>query len=912
MGSIKALDLTGCEREPIHAPGAIQPFGGFLAAEFNQFTITHASANIGAVLGRGPHEVIGLSLERVLGPGAAAAAAAAGGGVLHRAAPRECEICPPGGARLRLHGFAAGGLLGIDLEPLGGAPAMPIFPLQALAEDFKYAATADELCDMAVRGLRALTGYDRVVAYRFHEDGHGEVIAEARAPEAEAFFGLRYPASDVPPQAHALYLRKLVGVTADTEAVPAAVIAGRDWRGQALDLTDSDLRAVSPRHLQYMRNMNTAAALRIGLPDGERLWGLLVCHHLTPRLPCRAQRAAAALIGQIAALKLCNLDAAESSAQQASRQALLDTIVERLAAPRRFLDVLPDIETELLALVGAAGALVHHNNTTILIGKTPPEPACLRMLASLRSGVSGQLSVHNDLSLHQPAFADCAAAASGALLLPLATDANTILWFRPEHVRTVTWGGNPVEHAMVDEATGEICPRRSFAAWQETMRGRSLPWTELDIELAKEFRNAFAAGAARYMKTQLVRLRDYDAVTGLPNWARLQQWLGEPGRHNAARIGLLAIDLGDLRDLTGLLGAEGVSVLLVELAQRLLPIAGEDSLAARHGEAEFIVLFLGLGPAELKARTLTVCHAIEEAYLIRGRSIRITPTYRCTYADEAEGRDLGGAAGHAIAAAKAASAFKRQVDTQRQKMEGLGRMMGGIAHEINNMLQPVTLLGQDLLDRNLMGSETSETLGIMLDCTRQACHIISDVLAFSRRKGRVMERFKSSQLLRDKIRLVRQAIPSGVILVVDIQDDLPDILTSRTTFAQILVNLATNAAAAMAGEGTLTITLTGAAEGGQDGVIGGAPPFILLLVTDTGCGMDQETMDRAFEPFFTTKPVGVGTGLGLPVVFGLVEEMSGTITLASAPGAGTTVSILIPCAGAAGDVDEEAAQAAGG
>jgi light-regulated signal transduction histidine kinase (bacteriophytochrome) len=893
-----ALDLSECAREPIHAPGAIQPHGAFLAVESGRFTITHASMNTSGLLGRSAREVIGQSLESIFG---GAATRFLREGQPEAMSSRVYEYRPAGGPALRLHGFPAGGLLGIDIEPLAAPPPTPLFTVQSIARNFKSAETARDLCDMAVRGLRDLTGYDRVVAYRFHADGHGEVIAESRAPAAEAFLGLRYPASDVPPQAHALYLRKLVGVIADTEAAAVPVLGAPAWPGQTpLDLSRSDLRAVSPMHLQYMRNMNTAAALRIGLPDGDRLWGLLLCHHLSPRLASPALRTAAALVGQIAALKLRNLSAAEIEASYGARKALLAALQQRLAAADPIQDILRGSETELLGLTGATGALVQYDNAAILLGQTPPQAACRRLLDHLRCLSPDQVAPQNDLSVRYPKFSDYAASASGVLFLPLAPgdaaahgNADSILWFRPEQVRTVAWGGNPAEHAILDTASGQISPRRSFAAWRETMRGRSLPWTQMDAELAVDLRGALTAAAAQRLRDQLARLRDYDTLTGLPSWDRLAQWLGEAGAQHHAQIALLAIDLGDLGEVSLTLGKAGVKALLIELARRLRPIDGKDSLAARHGDAEFILLFLGLGPVELESREAAIRQAIEQPYLLQGQTIRLRPTYRCTYVDDAAGRDIGGAAELAIAAAKADSAFKRQVDIQRQKMEGLGRVMGGIAHEVNNMLQPVTLLGQDVLDRQLLLPEAAETLGIMLDCTRQASHIIGNVLAFSRPKRRGTEPVDPAELLREKLRLVRQSIQPGVTVAVEIEDGLPDILANRTTFAQILVNLASNASAAMAGSGTLTVTLTGAGDGMPDNFIGGTP-FVQLVVRDSGCGMDSETLAHAFEPFFTTKPVGVGTGLGLPVVFGLVEEMSGTITLESAPGAGTAVTIRFP------------------
>jgi signal transduction histidine kinase len=317
-------------------------------------------------------------------------------------------------------------------------------------------------------------------------------------------------------------------------------------------------------------------------------------------------------------------------------------------------------------------------------------------------------------------------------------------------------------------------------------------------------------------------------------------------------------------------------------------------LAARHGETEFVMLFLGVSQQDVAMRATHIRHGVEATYLVQGQPFRLTPAFRFAFADDSGSLDLAGAADIAMAAVKAAGAVKRKVESQRQKMEGLGRMMGGIAHEINNMLQPVTLLGQDILDQDLVKPEARDTIGIILDCSRQARQIIGDLLAFARPKGRSTMRQDPVEMLHDTLRLVRQAIPPGVTLTTRITPDLPKILVNRTTFAQVLLNLATNAAAAMSGNGSLTITLADATDGAGEIGLGKDRRYISLCVIDTGCGMDKDTLDRVFEPFFTTKPVGQGTGLGLPVVFSLVEEMGGSVTLASEVGVGTTVTIDIP------------------
>lgn len=231
------------------------------------------------------------------------------------------------------------------------------------------------------------------------------------------------------------------------------------------------------------------------------------------------------------------------------------------------------------------------------------------------------------------------------------------------------------------------------------------------------------------------------------------------------------------------------------------------------------------------------------------------------------------------------AARREESERQRQRVEALGRMMGGVAHEINNLMQPVALLSQELLDRH-KADDDAQCLEIVLDCTRKARRIIGDLLAFSRPGRGAAGSLPVGTLLDDALALVRKAVGPGVDLRVELRDGELRVRADKTAFTQLLLNLAVNAAAAMGGAGTVTIALR--AEGTGDG------RRVRIEVADTGCGMDRATLERAFEPFFTTKPVGQGTGLGLSVAYGLVKEMRGDIALESAPGRGTTVVVLLP------------------
>jgi signal transduction histidine kinase len=246
--------------------------------------------------------------------------------------------------------------------------------------------------------------------------------------------------------------------------------------------------------------------------------------------------------------------------------------------------------------------------------------------------------------------------------------------------------------------------------------------------------------------------------------------------------------------------------------------------------------------------------------------------------------------------AKRAIEGRRRDDAQRQKMEGLGRMTGGIAHEINNLLQPISLLGQDILDNELVNDGGAGHLAVIIDCSKKAKDIIGGLLAFSRPTARTTELLVLPDLLEQTLRLVRQAIPRAITISVQIADHLPAIDINRTTFTQILLNLSTNAAAAMGGRGSLNITAGKLEDEPADSIANDQnKKFVRICVTDTGCGMSQATLERAFEPFFTTKEIGQGTGLGLSVVFGLVTEMGGKTSIVSEPDRGTSVSVLIPC-----------------
>ena len=885
-----------CEQEPIHIPGAIQPHGAMLAALVEGRLVTHASANLIAILGRPAEAVLGQPLEHAIGE--AACLALRGIGTCDGLALRQWAhvLAGPGGEALHLRAFRSGRHLCVDIEPAAAnvSPGLADNMLQSTLESFRKATSPAELCELAVTGLKAISGFDRVMAYRFDRDGHGEVIAEAVESHLDPFRGLHYPAADIPAQARKLILAQPVGRIADTSYRPIPLLADAALHdGTPLDLTHSALRSVSPYHLEYLRNMKVAACLTIGLAEGQDLWGMLVCHHMTPRLVIPRLKAVAQIIGQVVALLLVSRGKAEIDAQRLKRIAILRALVARLAVSASPAEALNTAASELLALVDAAGAAVRLSGKLFCVGCVPPRDVVEYALATLLPHAGDDVLAIDDLGLRFPGLACCAREGSGVLLLPLTpgTD-DLILWFRPEFERTVSWGGNPAEHVSLNPVDGRLSPRGSFAAWKEIVNGRSVPWVEADLTLARDLRGVVIVEMAKRTKAELFELRHYDPLTGLPNRRLLQERLAGAGPETWVAATLLFLDLDVTKEINETMGYAAGDVLLIEVARRLVAAAGPENLAARLGGDEFVVLCWDrLAVDELSKR---IRRAIEAPFEIFGRPWHVSPGIGTAAVDHSSGIDVVGVADSAMQAARITIEAKRKAEAQRQKMEMLGRTMGGIGHEINNMLQPMILLVEDVIDQQLVVGEGKPHLDIVLDCCRKARQIIRDMLAFSRPTASNTEIHDPVVLLHDSLPIVRQALPPDLVVTLRIEESLPLVRINRTTFVQILLNLAINAAAAMNGQGELTIALEQDVRGPEQGETGQPTRLVRLLVIDNGVGMDQATLDRAFEPFFTTKPIGQGTGLGLPVVSGLLRAMGATIGLASEPGCGTTVTILIP------------------
>lgn len=485
------VDLTNCDREPIHVPGAVQPHGALVALRGDR--IVQFSANVPDRLGTPAGDLLGATLDTLLEPDLAAQVnGALASGELDRN-PLFLLTAPVRDRGLfDLTAHRLDDLTVLEFEPLPGAlvHADAYTLVRGTLARMNAAPDLARFVEVAAQDIQALTGFDRVMVYQFADDGTGTVIAERCAPGMTPYLGLRYPASDIPKQARALYVLNMLRIITDVNYDPAPMLA---QPGEAaLDMSYCVLRSVSPIHLEYLRNMGVGASMSISLLRGPELWGLIACHHNTPRALSPNVRAACELIGQVASVQLSAWQEKQDQSYQLHLKAAQSQLMERLAHTPDLLEALVGQDSRLLDFVDAGGAAVCLDGQVIRLGRTP-DPEQLRALQDwLRTQPDSEVLHTHSLGELFPAASAHAESASGLLAVQLSRlRGDYVMWFRPEELQTVAWGGDPNKPAEVaQDGSARLSPRRSFEAWQQTVRGRSAPWLTEEISAARTLRRA--------------------------------------------------------------------------------------------------------------------------------------------------------------------------------------------------------------------------------------------------------------------------------------------------------------------------------------------------------------------------------------------------------------------------------------
>jgi light-regulated signal transduction histidine kinase (bacteriophytochrome) len=489
-------DLTNCEDEPIHVPGAIQPHGLLVAVDPATMAVAITSANVAALVGTPVDDALGRPLADLVGPSLAE--------LVHRRVAEGALAEPlvvllpanlPGelaGAEVDVALHLTDGRLVVEIEPVGRPRSVLLTYQSARAAMARLSSETSVLglADRLAREVADLTDYDRVMVYRFDRDWNGEVIAEQRRGDLNPFLGLHYPATDIPAQARRLYTVNWTRLIADVDYDPVPLHPLRDPDTRApLDLSFSTLRSVSPIHLEYLRNMGVTASMSISIVlDGE-LWGLIACHHYSgPHRPSHDARSAAEFLGQVASQQIAERDRADAGIRALMSSETLTHMIGRLGGSNEpVLDALVD-DPGLMTLMDATGVALKADGRIHTRGAVPPPAALAIIVDRLLGSEDGPLGLgHTDqLGTLDPALAAYDDLPGGALAIGTSED-RWLVWLRPERERTVDWGGDPrnKQIASAEDPAARLSPRKSFDKWREVVRGRSLPWHDDDADAAR-------------------------------------------------------------------------------------------------------------------------------------------------------------------------------------------------------------------------------------------------------------------------------------------------------------------------------------------------------------------------------------------------------------------------------------------
>jgi light-regulated signal transduction histidine kinase (bacteriophytochrome) len=480
--------VQGCESEQLHLSGAIQSFGALICIDAVSGRVTHVSANLAAVIGIEATSILGQSRESLdwLATEMFETLPEAPGKSIEFASLLRQPDHKITGRIIRGRGCF---LLEIERND---APKEPI-SLQNLQSKLLCVPYDDDEVlhyhNLLTRTFRVVTGYDRVMVYRFHEDWSGEVIAEAAAKDMGSYLGLRFPASDIPAIARNLYMLNASRTIPDINSLPVPILS---INAAPPDLTWSDLRSVSPVHLEYLNHMGVGASFSVSIRITGRLWGLVACHHSGPRLLCPDQRAACVLLTNAYSLGMTSFFASRRLQTLDSLDRRIDKILEALSLHDDPLDGIARMGDVLMATMDAQGFAMAVGNNVVIAGGGPDLEG-MGVIDDWFLNRSLEMVVITDhLWSIFPEQKDMLAAVSGMVAIKAQSRHSgwvRFYWFRPAQLQEVAWAGDPNKPAMEKAGVTMLSPRRSFERWIDIKDGYSRPWSNEEKLTAAKVRN---------------------------------------------------------------------------------------------------------------------------------------------------------------------------------------------------------------------------------------------------------------------------------------------------------------------------------------------------------------------------------------------------------------------------------------
>ena len=669
--TISKLYAEQCAAEPIHLMGSVQPYGFMLVVDVQSLHIVQVSAGVTRHWAglKDASRLIGTSIEDWVEP-------------LEVTCQRLLQDLKPGFPQnldiaLRNLDAASGNSLGTfggDVEwdcvghlwdyyailewiPLGSVrgnqwlESRHMVRVNRALSRLRNANNLPEFYEEVTQELRVLSGYDRAMLYQFLPDWSGNIISESVASgHTQKYLGLRFPASDIPPQARRLYEVNSLRALADVEAAPDELLPPLLPNGVTLDQSHCLLRSLSQAHVVYLRNMGIRATLSISILQNGKLWGMLVCHHHTSRVPPHhvreTLRNSCELIGIVVAMRLQDLEKIRSSEKALELSRVNNQMIQAMQQEGNLLRGLSDHAQDLCKAFGAsdfgfcAGALRFFSGE-----QTDPVRREL-VLAEMdaRSADMAPSECKQELNLLTPQGRPLKTVPSayGLLLVRLPRGQDGYFFFiRHEVVETVHWAGEPQKFVTQDAADGvRLEPRNSFALWKEQVRGTAAQWDETELKAASRLADLLADTVTSHINFDLQRQlhwrAHHDHLTGLNNRAVAESELTRRLAAGSGLVGLCLMDMDHFKRINDTLGhATGDQVLRI-LSERIASVTRGNDLVARIGGDEFMLITELKQPVAEQARAIAqrIHDALEVPFQVDSHTLKISISVGVAYSPD--------------------------------------------------------------------------------------------------------------------------------------------------------------------------------------------------------------------------------------------------------------------------------------
>jgi light-regulated signal transduction histidine kinase (bacteriophytochrome) len=837
-----------CEDEPIRIPGSIQRHGFLLLLDSLDKHVVAASENAQDFLEVPLSLILGTPVETILEREVLGALRA----LANPATPEDSGPQTYLGSfqmRGRLYSVVTHRVDGeriLEFEVLDRlvSPEMTSQVFTNFVSKLNYLRGEKELCQALAEQIKILTGFNRILLYRFDEFGHGTVLCEQSDGILPSYLDLRFPASDIPQQARELYVLNTVRIIPNALYVPSPlhVVAQRSMG--PLDLSMSTLRSVSPVHLKYMQNMGTMSSMSVSIVCEGKLWGLVSGHHAEPHVVPYLVRSACDLLTRLVSTQLTSLRASENLKQTVHLHAVQRRILTQMAAENNYLAAMADQIEDLMQIADAAGVALLVDGKYVMFGQTPGEEIVGRIAAWMDSNPDLEVFESRHLGTHIEWATEFTEFASGLLAIRIShIRQNYLMWFRPEVVRTVNWAGEP---GKTQDENHTLNPRKSFEIWKELVRGRSKPWTEMEIESASDFRGAVMTISLKRAEeaVHLGEARFLQLTNALPH----PVWTANDDGQ-ITYVNQKWIDQG----LTGQ-GCWYEQERIVAEDRTRCDMAWRTSVA----ENTSFDLELRLRPPSNDPERWNLVRAIP---YLRANGSRAGWVGTCT--------DL--------------TDRRRHEATLRmtEKLALTGRMTSVIAHEINNPLEAITNLLYLLSDRIKEDETGRNYIGMAENELQRISGITKQTLRWSKESVQKADYGAAGALFNDVLRLLAGKIRNRqVTVVIEGGEDVPFYGTAGQ-LEQVMANLLSNSIQAVPVGGRIWLN----AKLDDD--------MTEIIVRDEGQGMSDETLRNLFQPFYSTKG-DLGNGLGLYISHEIIERHGGKLVVNSQLGIGTEVRIQLP------------------